>query len=155
VTSKDGKKIWYDVVGSGAPLVLIGGSSLVSNQWEFMLPILKDHFRVILYDQRGAGRSDRPTSGITVEQWTDDLKLVLDDLDIDRTHIFGTSNGSFIVIRFAAKYPAPGIPRPAAKACVLIVMIWLRPLKPWLSGLTRQDQKLPSSSVHFFATAIN
>lgn len=105
VTSQDGVKIWYDVVGTGGPLVLIGGSSLISNQWEFMLPILKDHFKVILYDQRGAGRSDRPESGITVDQWADDLKLVLDDLGIERTHIFGTSNGSFIVIRFAAKYP--------------------------------------------------
>jgi pimeloyl-ACP methyl ester carboxylesterase len=105
VTSKDGKKIWYDVVGSGDPLVLIGGSSLVSNQWEFMLPILKDHFKVILYDQRGAGRSDRPETGITVDQWADDLNLILETNGIERTHIFGTSNGSFIVIRFAAKYP--------------------------------------------------
>ena len=48
---------------------------------------------------------NRPPAGITVEQWADDLKLVLDDIGIDRTHIFGTSNGSFIVIRFAAKYP--------------------------------------------------
>ena len=104
ITSSDGIKIWYDAVGQGDPLVLIGGSSLVSNQWEFMLPILKDHFRVILYDQRGAGRSDRPTSGITVEQWVDDLKLILDEQNISRAHIFGTSNGSFIVIRFAAKF---------------------------------------------------
>ena len=103
ITSNDGVRIWYEATGKGDPLVLIGGSSLVSNQWEFMLPILKDHFRVVLYDQRGAGRSDRPTSGITVEQWADDLKLVLDDLAIDKAHIFGTSNGSFIVIRFSAK----------------------------------------------------
>jgi pimeloyl-ACP methyl ester carboxylesterase len=105
VTGPDGVNIWYDTAGEGDPLVLIGGSSLVSNQWEFMLPILKDHFRVILYDQRGAGRSDRPSSGITVDQWADDLNLVLEELGVERTHIFGTSNGSFIVIRFAAKYP--------------------------------------------------
>ena len=105
ITSHDGVNVWYDVVGEGDPLVLIGGSSLVSNQWEFLLPMLKDHFKVILYDQRGAGRSDRPPAGITVELWADDLKLILDQLGIEKTHIFGTSNGSFIVIRFAAKYP--------------------------------------------------
>jgi pimeloyl-ACP methyl ester carboxylesterase len=104
VTNK-GIKIWYDVVGEGEPLVLIGGSSLVHSQWDFMLPILKDHFKVILYDQRGAGLSDRPPAGITVEQWADDLKLILDELGIKKTHIFGTSNGSFIVIYFAARYP--------------------------------------------------
>ncbi len=105
VTTKDGKRIWYDVVGAGDPLVLVGGSSLVHRQWDFLAPILKDQFKVILYDQRGAGLSDRPARGITVEQWVDDLKLILDDAGIARAHLFGTSNGSFIVVRFAAKYP--------------------------------------------------
>lgn len=105
ITSQDEKKIWYDVVGDGEPLVLIGGSSLVHRQWDFMLPMLRDHFKVILYDQRGAGLSDRTPTGITVEQWVDDLKIVLDEIGIKKTHILGTSNGSFIVIRFAAKYP--------------------------------------------------
>jgi len=105
ITSNDGKKIWYDVVGDGEPLVLIGGSSLVHRQWDFMLPILQDHFKVILYDQRGAGLSDRPPIGITIDQWVDDLKLILDEIGVKKTHIFGTSNGSFIVIRYATKYP--------------------------------------------------
>jgi pimeloyl-ACP methyl ester carboxylesterase len=105
VTTSDGLKIWYDVVGTGDPLVLIGGSSLVHNQWDFMVPNLKNHFKIILYDQRGAGLSDRPAADITVEQWVDDLKLVLDTVGVSKAHIFGTSNGSFIVIRFAAKYP--------------------------------------------------
>lgn len=105
ITSLDGKKIWYDVTGKGEPLVLIGGSSLVRRQWDFLVPILQDHFKVILYDQRGAGLSDRSPEGITVEQWADDLKAVLDEIGVTKAHIFGTSNGSFIVIRFAAKYP--------------------------------------------------
>jgi pimeloyl-ACP methyl ester carboxylesterase len=100
-----GANIWYDVVGDGEPLVLIGGSSLVHRQWDFMLPILRDHFKVILYDQRGAGLSDRPASGITVEQWVDDLRAVLEEIGIKKTHLYGTSNGSFIVVRFAAKHP--------------------------------------------------
>ena len=105
ITSNDGKKIWYDSVGKGDPLVLIGGSSLVHRQWDFMVPILQDHFNIILYDQRGAGLSDRTPQGVSVEQWADDLRLILDEIGIARTHLFGTSNGSFIVIRFAAKYP--------------------------------------------------
>lgn len=105
ITGNDGKKIWYDIVGKGDPLVLIGGSSLVHRQWDFMVPILQDHFKVILYDQRGAGLSDRTPQGVSVEQWADDLRFILDENGIKQTHIFGTSNGSFIVIRFAAKYP--------------------------------------------------
>ena len=57
VTSYDGKKLWYEVVGKGDSLVLIGGSSLIHRQWDFMVPFLKDHFQVILHDQRGAGFS--------------------------------------------------------------------------------------------------
>jgi pimeloyl-ACP methyl ester carboxylesterase len=105
ITSDDGKKIWYDVLGRGEPLVLIGGSSLVRRQWDFMVPLLQDHFKVILYDQRGAGLSDRSPEGITIDQWADDLKIILDEIRVDKAHIFGTSNGSFIVVRFAAKYP--------------------------------------------------
>jgi len=105
ITSNDGKKIWYDSVGKGDPLVLIGGSSLVHRQWDFMVPILQDHFNIILYDQRGAGLSDRTPQGVSVQQWADDLRLILDEIGIAQTHLFGTSNGSFIVIRFAAKYP--------------------------------------------------
>lgn len=105
ITNSEGKKVWYDVVGDGEPLVLVGGSSNVHTQWDFMLPILRDYFKVILYDQRGAGLSDRTPDGISVEQWADDVKMVLDEIGIKKTHIFGTSNGSFIVIRFAAKYP--------------------------------------------------
>ena len=65
IMSSDGKQIWYDSVGQGEPLVLIGGSSLVHRQWDFILPFLRDRYRVILYDQRGAGLSDRPSRGIT------------------------------------------------------------------------------------------
>ena len=56
ITSSNGKKIWYDIVGDGEPLVLVGGSSLVHRQWDFLSPLLQDHFKVILYDQRGAGQ---------------------------------------------------------------------------------------------------
>jgi pimeloyl-ACP methyl ester carboxylesterase len=105
ITSSDRKQIWYDSVGQGEPLALVGGSSLVHRQWDFILPFLRDRFRVILYDQRGAGLSERPSHGITVDQWSDDLKTILDTLGIRKIHLFGTSNGSFIVIRFAAKYP--------------------------------------------------
>jgi len=102
----DNKKIWFDTVGTGDPLVLIGGSSIVHRQWDFMVPILKDNFKLILFDQRGAGLSDRSSDNISIDQWTDDLKMILDDIGVPKAHILATSNGSLIAIRFAAKYPA-------------------------------------------------
>jgi pimeloyl-ACP methyl ester carboxylesterase len=105
VMDRTGKKVWYDVLGEGDPLALIGGSSLVHSQWDFMVPILKDHFKVILFDQRGAGLSDRTPEGISLDGWVDDLKAVLDTLGVAQNHILSTSNGSLVGIRFAAKYP--------------------------------------------------
>jgi len=105
ITSNHGRRIWYDIVGNGEPLVLIGGSSLVHRQWDFILPILQDHFKVILYDQRGAGLSDRAPAGISLEKWVEDLKRILDETGIKKTHIFSTSNGSLIAILFAAECP--------------------------------------------------
>ncbi len=101
----DGLKIWYDVMGEGEPLVLIGGSSLVHNQWDFMAPLLRDRFKIVLYDQRGAGLSGRPATGISLENWVDDLKGVLDHIGIKRAHLLSTSNGSLVGIRFSAKCP--------------------------------------------------
>ena len=104
-TMKDGKNIWYKTIGSGQPVVLIGGSSIAHRQWDFMVPILRDHYRLILFDQRGAGKSDRDPVGITAEQWVDDLKEILDIVGIEKCHVLSTSNGSLVAIRFAAKYP--------------------------------------------------
>ncbi len=100
-----GRKVWYDVLGEGDPLALIGGSSLVHRQWDFMVPILRDHFKVILFDQQGARLSDRTPSGISLDRWVDDLKLILDALGVEQTDILSTSNGSLIAISFAARYP--------------------------------------------------
>jgi pimeloyl-ACP methyl ester carboxylesterase len=105
VKDEEGREVWYDVQGQGDPLALIGGSSLVHRQWDFMISILRDHFRVIRYDQRGAGLSDRTPSGISLDVWVEDLRRILDTLGVPQTNILSTSNGSLVAIRFAAKYP--------------------------------------------------
>jgi pimeloyl-ACP methyl ester carboxylesterase len=104
-TMADGKNIWYETAGNGQPVVLIGGSSILHRQWDFMVPILSDHYQLVLFDQRGAGKSDRDPAGITAERWVDDLKEILDILSIEKCHVLSTSNGSLVAIRFAAKYP--------------------------------------------------
>jgi pimeloyl-ACP methyl ester carboxylesterase len=104
-TDGEGRKIWFDVQGDGDALALIGGSSLVHRQWDFMVPILRDHFKVILFDQRGAGLSDRTPSGISLDRWVDDLTRVLDTLGVEQTDVLSTSNGSLVAIRFGARLP--------------------------------------------------
>jgi hypothetical protein len=46
------ERVWYTRIGEGDPLVLIGGSSLVHNQWDFILSELTDSFQVVLYESK-------------------------------------------------------------------------------------------------------
>lgn len=102
-----GTELWYETTGEGPPLVLTGGFGLLHNQWDFVRAALAEHFQVIDWNYRGAGRSDRAWPGGRYDQetWVDDLELVLDALDIQSVVLWGTSTGSPISIRYTAKYP--------------------------------------------------
>ena len=68
-------------------------------------PELSKQFRVIDFDMRGYGQSDRPLQHYDMEVWADDVAGLLDALGIDRAHVHGTSMGGMIAIVFAGKYP--------------------------------------------------
>lgn len=107
IVQDGGVDLWYQVTGSGPPLVLSGGFGLLHNQWDFVRDRLARHFSVIDWNYRGAGRSDRAWPGGTYHQdrWVDDLEVVLAHLKIERAVLWGTSTGSPITIRHAARHP--------------------------------------------------
>ena len=92
-TSSDGAKIYYeDFGGAGVPLVFFhvwGGSSTL---WDDVVNQLdRDVWRLITIDYRGHGRSDKPMSGYTLDQFSDDVVCVLDAADIDKCVFVGIS----------------------------------------------------------------
>ena len=105
VEHPDGQ-IWYQVTGSGQPLVLSGGFGLLHNQWDFVRDLLAADFQVIDWNYRGAGQSERSWPGglYSQESWVDDLECVLDHLALDKVVLWGTSTGSPLSIRYTAKY---------------------------------------------------
>ncbi len=106
IVTANGTRLWYDVQGNGAPLVVIGGFGIAQNQFDFAMPYLTPHFRVVNWCGRGQGLSDwTMTEPYTLEHWVEDLRAVMDAAGIERTSIWGTSTGAPIGIRFAAKYP--------------------------------------------------
>ncbi|MHA2400248.1 MAG: alpha/beta hydrolase [Promethearchaeota archaeon] len=100
-----GLKICYEILGEGAPLILVQGFGGKKENWLAQFKPLSEHFQVIRYDGRGAGKSDRPNEEYTIEVLADDIAGLLDYLKIERVHIVGHSMGGMIVQNVVLKYP--------------------------------------------------
>jgi pimeloyl-ACP methyl ester carboxylesterase len=98
--------IYYEVHGEGANLVLIEGLGTDLWMWFRQLPAFTPHFRTLVYDVRGIGRSDMPPGPYSHSQNAADLAGLLDHLGWERTHVLGISMGGFIAQQFALDYSA-------------------------------------------------
>jgi 3-oxoadipate enol-lactonase len=94
--------LFYEVSGSGEPLVLIHAFSLDRRMWEPQVTALQDRFRLIRYDLRGHGESAAPSGPYTSY---DDLRSVLDSQGIERASLVGLSAGAEVAVDFALVYP--------------------------------------------------
>ena len=101
----NGIELWYEITGDGEPVVQIHGAGFGHFNFAPATPALAEHFKVIDYDMRGYGQSDRPVQHYDMEVWADDVAGLLDALDIPEAHVHGTSMGGMIAIVFAGKYP--------------------------------------------------
>jgi pimeloyl-ACP methyl ester carboxylesterase len=101
----NGVDLWYEVSGDGEPVVQIHGAGFGHFNFAPATPELARHFKVVDFDLRGYGQSDRPLQHYDMEVWADDVAGLLDALDIREAHVHGTSMGGMIAIVFAGKYP--------------------------------------------------
>lgn len=97
--------IYYEVHGEGEPLVLIAGLGLDLTGWMFQTPEFSKKYRVIVFDNRGVGRTDAPDTPYSIKMMADDTAGLLDALDIEKAHILGLSMGGFIAQELALKHP--------------------------------------------------
>jgi len=97
--------VYYEVHGEGEPLLLIMGLGSDMTSWIFQIQEFSKKYRVIVFDNRGVGRTDAPDTPYSTELMADDTAGLLHALDIDRAHILGLSMGGFIAQELALKYP--------------------------------------------------
>jgi pimeloyl-ACP methyl ester carboxylesterase len=97
--------LYYEVHGEGEPLVLIMGYTLRGGRGAELRDKLAGEYRVIVPDNRGTGRSDKPEMPYTATMMAGDVADLLDVLEIDTANVFGYSMGGQIAQEFALNYP--------------------------------------------------
>ncbi len=97
--------MYYEVHGEGEPLLLITALSGDLTSWIFQIPEFSKQYSVIVFDNRGVGRTDVPDIPYSTEMMADDSAGLLDALGIEKAHILGHSMGCFIAQELALKYP--------------------------------------------------
>jgi 3-oxoadipate enol-lactonase len=95
---------WEDSGGSGPPVLLIMGLGMNATGWWRTIPVLSD-FRVLSFDNRGVGRSERVPGPYTVAEMADDAVSVLDEAGVEAAHVYGISLGGMIAQELALRHP--------------------------------------------------
>jgi DNA-binding winged helix-turn-helix (wHTH) protein/pimeloyl-ACP methyl ester carboxylesterase len=110
-TTSDGVRLAYASAGNGPPLVK-ASNWLTHLDFEWGSPIwrhwyaaLSRHHRLLRYDERGNGMSQRDVSDVNFETWVRDLETVVDAAGLDRFPLLGISRGGPIAIAYAVKHP--------------------------------------------------
>jgi len=94
-----------DSGGNGRPVVLIHGWPLSAQAWELQVSVLHAAgYRVVAYDRRGFGRSDKPEAGYSYDSLADDLQLVMDQCGLQDVTLVGFSMGGGEVARYIARH---------------------------------------------------
>lgn len=102
----NGVRLFYDIEGSGEPVVLIPGFAAGCWIWFKQIPDLSRSFRVIIFDPRGVSASDKPEGSQTIGLLADDMAQLLRTIGVESAHIVGASFGGFVAQEFALQFPA-------------------------------------------------
>ncbi len=104
-TNVNGIKICYEIHGEGYPIILIHGLGAKKETWVGQIGPLSKIYKTITLDIRGAGKSDRPNEPYTMETFAEDIKCLMDFLNIEQAHIIGRSLGGLVAQHVVLNYP--------------------------------------------------
>jgi non-heme chloroperoxidase len=131
-------ELYYEDHGSGQPVVLIHGYPLDGSSWEKQAAVLLDAGkRVITYDRRGFGKSDRPTSGHDYDTYAADLSALVSSLDLQDAVLVGFSMGTGEVVRYISRYGSHRV----AKA------VFIGSLQPFMLRTDENPSGFPQEAV--------
>ena len=98
--------ICYQVMGSGHPLILIMGLTANMDWWDpQLLDQLSSRYRLLLFDNRGVGRTDAPEGEFSIEQFANDTAGLMEAVGIDHANVLGVSMGGMIAQELVLSHP--------------------------------------------------
>src|SRR5512146_1889888 len=97
--------MYYEIQGEGEPLVLIAGLRLDIAEYNGIDSWLAQKYQVVAFDNRGAGRTDKPDIPYSIEMMADDIAGLLYALGVKQAHIIGISMGGRIALALALQHP--------------------------------------------------
>jgi pimeloyl-ACP methyl ester carboxylesterase len=98
--------MYFVEAGGGDPLVLVMGLGADHLAWGFQFQVFAERYRVIAFDNRGAGQSDAPDRPYTTRMMADDTVGLMAALGIERAHVLGVSLGGMIAQEIALNHPS-------------------------------------------------
>ncbi len=102
----DGIQLYYEIYGSGEPLLLIHGNGLSIASFKAQIEYFRKGYKVIAMDSRDQGRSGGSADKITYEKMTDDLAALLDHLHTGPVYVLGWSDGGIEALLLGIRHPA-------------------------------------------------
>ncbi len=101
----NGQKLYYEIHGEGAPLVLIMGLGGDATGWMLQIPEFSEYFKVIAFDNRDVGRSTKARGPYTIADMAEDTAGLMNALGINQAHILGGSMGGAIAQELVLCHP--------------------------------------------------
>ncbi|QSJ20834.1 alpha/beta hydrolase [Nostoc sp. UHCC 0702] len=101
----NGIDLFYEIKGTGEPLLLIAGFLCDLSYWSLIMPSLISRYQVIRFDNRGIGRSSAPDSPYSIQQMANDVAALLDRIGIKNVHVAGHSMGGQIAQELVLAHP--------------------------------------------------
>ncbi|MDO9536706.1 MAG: alpha/beta hydrolase [Thermoplasmata archaeon] len=96
----------YEIHGKGEPIVLIAGLGTEISVYKKMIRPLLEKYKLLVFDNRGVGRSDKPNVPYTIEMMADDTAGLMASVGIEKANVLGISLGGRIAMALALRHPS-------------------------------------------------
>jgi 3-oxoadipate enol-lactonase len=142
-------RMFYELQGDGEPLVVILGLGTDVSEWDVIFRWLANKYQVLAFDNRGAGRTDKPDIPYSIEMMADDTAGLIQALGMKQANVLGISLGGRIALTLALRYPERVKKLVLVSTSARIMRNWRRHFYGILSGVPIFRSKYPQPHYAF------